>query len=70
MRTVESMSKILVFFGFGGVAIMSLGLWILPMWFGIQMGWQISLEAGILMMATFVCVLAIGMLCLVKAEKK
>lgn len=70
MKIVESVSKILVFFGFGGVAIMSLGLWILPMWFGIHLGWQISIEAGILMMATFICVLAIGMICLVKSEKK
>ncbi|MBO4746182.1 MAG: hypothetical protein J5613_03905 [Alphaproteobacteria bacterium] len=70
MKTVENVSKILVFFGFGGVAVMSFGLWILPMWFGIHLGWQMGIEAGALMMATFICVLAIGMICLVKSEKK
>jgi hypothetical protein len=70
MQIVSNVSKLMVFFGFGCIAIMSLGLWILPMWFGIHLGWQMSIEAGILMMVTFICVLAIGMICLVKSEKK
>ncbi|MBO4746248.1 MAG: hypothetical protein J5613_04245 [Alphaproteobacteria bacterium] len=70
MNKIVTISKWMVFFGLGCMALMSLGLWVLPMWFRLNIVGQLNLDAGILMMATFAYMLTLGMYCWMKTEKK
>ena len=70
MSKIATLSKWMVFFGFGCIVLMSLGLWILPMWFRLNIVGQLNLDAGILMMVLFAYVLTLGMFFWLKSEKK
>lgn len=70
MTKIATLSKWMVYFGAGAIVLMSLGLWVFPMWLRLNIVGQLNLDAGILMMATFAYMLTLGMFFWAKSEKK